>query len=208
MPAEPLIVPKAIALKLTPTGEKFIQVHLLSPEHGTLSVLRRSRSKANNFSIDLFDQGEARIDHKPSEGPNKGFLTDFFVSKKRNGIGKSYECLQAASWLSKLFLQNPMHDETGEELFSVAERALDALNASAAPQAVMLKALYLFARNEGYPVIQDWAHKLNPALAGNVANILNTPLSEIILDGETQQSAFASLKRYVEFNTHIHLPPK
>ncbi len=207
MPAEKLIIADAIALKLTPTGEKFTQVKLLSAERGLLSVLRRNRSKANSFSLDLFDQGEAHLDFRSGENTNNGFLTEFSVSKKRAGLGKSYATLQAASWLSALLIANPLHDdELGEETFRLAERALDALNEQAPPQAVLLKTLYVYARDEGYPVLADWAAKLPTALSQNVTALLNTPLKEITLSKEDQQNAFASLSRYVEHNTHIRLP--
>ncbi|MBD5778222.1 hypothetical protein IEN85_01780 [Pelagicoccus sp. NFK12] len=207
MPAERLILAEAIVLKLTPTGEKFTQVRLLSPERGLLSVLKRNRSKANGAHIDLFDEGEAHLDFKSGENANNGFLTEFNVSKKRNGLGKSYAALQGASWLSGLLLANPMHeDELAEESFRLAARALDALSDGAPPQAVLLKTLFVFARDEGYPMVADWASKLSPALSQSVTTLLNTPLSQITLDKQEQQTAFASLSRYVEHNTHIRLP--
>ncbi len=207
MPAEKIIVADAIVLKLTPSGEKFTQIKLLSPDRGLLSVLKRNRVKANGYSIDLFDQGEAHLDFKAGESANHGFLTDFSVSKKRIGLGKSYPALQAASWLSGLLLANPLHeDELGEETYHLTARALDSLSDAAPPQAVLLKTLYVFARDEGYPVLADWAHNLKPALASRVTTIINTPLKEITLSKEDQQSAFASLARYVEHNTHIRLP--
>lgn len=207
MPAEKLILANAIVLKLTPTGETFTQVRLLSPERGLLSVLKRNRSKANGYSVDLFDQGEAHIDFKAGESSNNGFLTEFSVSTKRNGIGKSYHALQAASWLSGLLLANPLHDdELAEETHRLAARSLDSLSDGAPPQALLLKALYVYARDEGYPVLVDWAQKLKPALSSRVTTILNTPLKDINLSKEDQQSSFASLARYVEHNTHIRLP--
>ncbi|MBK1879800.1 hypothetical protein [Pelagicoccus mobilis] len=206
MPAEKLILPQAIVLKQTPSGERFTQIHLLSVDLGLFSVLKRNRSKANGFTIDLFDQGEAHIDHKPGETANRGFLTDFVVSKKRSGLGKSYRSLQAASWLSGLLLRNPMHEESNEDLFHLAERAFDALSDGRPPHAVMLKTLYVFARDEGYPVLEDWASKLGPQIAGSVATLLNTPLAQIQLERETQQNAYASLAHYIEHHTHIHLP--
>ncbi len=207
MPAEKLIIADAIVLKLTPSGETFSLVKLISAERGLLSVLKRNRSKTNAYSIDLFDQGEAQLDYKAGENGNNGFLTDFTVSKKRIGIGKSYPALQAASWLSGLLLANPLHeDELGEETFHLAARALDSLSAGAPPHAVLLKTLYVYARDEGYPMLADWAHKLNPTQHSLVTTILNTPLKDITLNKEEQQSAFASLARYVEHNTHIRLP--
>lgn len=207
MPAEKLIIANAIVLKLTPAGEKFTQVKLLSAERGLLSVLKRNRSKPNPYSIDLFDQGEAILDFKAGENSHHGFLADFTVSKKRIDLGKSYPALKAASWLSGLLLSNPLHeDELGEGTYKLTLLALDSLCSGAPPQAVLLKTLYIYARDEGYPVIADWVHNLKPTLATQVTTIINTPLKEITLESEAQQSAFGSLARYVEHNTHIRLP--
>lgn len=206
MPAEKRILSDAIVLKLTPTGERFTQVNLLTSQHGLFSLLKRNQNKANAFSIDLFDQGEAHIDNKPGENANQGFLNDFHVSKKRSGLGKNYRLLQAASWMSGLLLANPIHEETTEDLLRLAERAFDALNDGRPPQAVMLKTLYVFARDEGYPILEDWASKLSPQIASKVATLLKTPLAEIQLDEASQKSAFASLAHYVEHHTHIRLP--
>lgn len=206
MPAEKLIVGGAIVLKLTPTGERFTQARLLCSELGTLSVLKRNHRKQQGLAIDLFDQGEAHIDRKAGEEANHGFLTDFVVSKKRSGIGRSYRSLQAASWLSGLLLQNPMHGGTGEDLFTLAERAFDALSETTAPHAVLLKTLYLFARDEGYPVLQDWGKNLTANLSSDVAYLLKTPLQEIDRDPARQEAAFSSLAHYVAHHTHINLP--
>ncbi|MDQ8186942.1 hypothetical protein [Pelagicoccus sp. SDUM812002] len=207
MPAEKLIVADAIVLKLTPTGETFTQVRLLSSERGLLSVLKRNRTKGQGYAVDIFDQGEAHVDFKSGENANNGFLTEFTVSRKRTGLGKSYAALQAASWISNLLLANPSHeDELGEETFNLTARALDSLSNGAPPQAVLLKSLYVYARDEGYPVLADWSHKLPTELSSKVTGILNTPLNEISHSKEEQQAAFASLARYVEHNTHIRIP--
>lgn len=208
MPTEKRVIPNAIVLKLAPTGEKFTQARILSQELGLLSVLKRNRTKANGFSIDLFDQGEAHVDHKPGEGTHNGFLTDFVTTQKRSGIGKSYPALQAASWLSGLLIANPIHEHNQDETFVLAHRAFNSLAEGQAPIATMLKTLYVFARDEGYPVLEDWARKLPPSLSSQVTHILNTPLSDIALGKEEQQGAFSSLAHYIEFNTHIHLPAK
>lgn len=206
MPAKTLILPQAIVLKLAPSGENYTQVQLLTPEHGTLSTLKRNQSKASPSSIDLFDQGEAQLDHKPSDGSHQGFLNGFSVSKKRIQLGQSYPALKAASWISNLFLQNPLHQEEDAETFQLAEKALDALARNSSPQAVLLKTLYLLARHEGYPVKEDWARKLEPILARNVATLINTPLHKIRLDLQSQQAAFSALARYIEHHTYLKVP--
>ena len=96
-------------------------------------------------------------------------------------------------------------DEQGEANYRLVLRALDSLSDGAPPFAVMLKALYLFAREEGYPVLEDWARNLRPEQAEKVAAILNTPLADMTVAKEDQELAFSSLARYVEHNTHIYI---
>ncbi|MBC2604616.1 hypothetical protein [Pelagicoccus albus] len=206
MPAEKRIVPDAICLHLAPTGERFVRVQLFAKEHGLLSVLKRKSNQKNRFSIDLFDQGEAHLDLKNGGESQSGFLNDFFLQKKRSGLGKSYTALRAASWLSGLIARNPLHEEINEDLFALLTRALDALDQGQPCYAVMLKTLYIFARDEGYPILEDWSKRLSPDLYANVSKILNSPLAQINLDEDQQQSAYDSLARYIEAHTHIHLP--
>lgn len=206
MPAKKVILSEAVILKLTRSGERHTQVDLISPDHGLFRVLKRNSKKANTYAIDLFDQGEAHIDHKTGEHANRGFLTEFVVSRKRSGIGKSYRSLQAASWLSGLLLRNPLHDDTSEDLFLLAVRAFDALDDGRPAHAVMLKTLFVFARDEGYPLIEDWANKLPLEIANAVAYLLKTPLADLEHEPRIQETAYQSLALYIEHHTHIQLP--
>lgn len=208
MPAEKVIVADSIVLKLTPTGEKFTQARILSPDLGLLSVLKRNQSKTNKFSIDLFDQGEAHVDQKRGESYNSGFLTDFVLTKKRTGLGKSYPALQAAAWISNLILSNPIHEVNQEDTFSLAQKAFDSLSDGMPPHSVLLKTLYVYARDEGYPVVEDWVRNLKTEFARKTTHVLNTPLTEISIGKDEQQASFESLALYLEINTHIHLPPR
>lgn len=206
MPAERLTLADSIILKLSPSGERFTRVQLVNREHGLVSLLKRINSKRQSHGFDLFDQGEVTVDHKPSESSNFGFLLDFNVSKKRSEIGKRYERLKAAAWISGLLLANPLHAENSEDTFILAERALDSLCTQDHPFATLLKTLYVFARDEGYPVLEDWVRNLSQPVSTVVHEMLNRPLSEIDSPTQIQANAFESLTHFIELKTHIHVP--
>lgn len=206
MQAERRILADAIVLKLTPSGERFTQVHVLDREHGLLSLIKRNNAKKASPGIDLFDQGEVIADHKGGESSHYGFWVDFNLSLKHSAIGERYERLKAAAWLSGLILLNPMHAENCDDTFTLLAKALNALCQGLHPQAILLKSLYVFARDEGYPVLEDWIQGLDQRLAPHVANIINSPLAQLDTPKDLQKSAFDSLAFYVEHNTHVRLP--
>lgn len=206
MPAERLTLADSIVLKLSPSGERFTRVQLLNREHGLVSLLKRIKSKQPSLGFDLFDQGEAIADLKPGEHSHFGFLVEFIVSKKRDELGLNYEKLKAAAWISGLFLANPLHAENSEDTFILAQRALDSLCTNQQPFATQLKTLYVFARDEGYPVLEDWVRNLSQSLSPVVHGMLNLPLSQITFPTEVQATALESLTHFIEFKTHIHLP--
>lgn len=203
MAAKLVLLENVTILKLTASGEKYVQVRLISPSHGIISALKRRRSKGQDFAIDLFDQGEAKVELKPDDAT--GFLTDFVCARKRSGIGKSYKTLEAASWLSNFLLANPIHDENRDSTSELAQKAFDALDAGLPSCAVLLKTLFVYSRDEGYPIVEDWARNLDPDFSAVVKKILNTPLVSLDVTPAQQQSAFEDLVQYIERHTHIYL---
>ncbi|MDQ8203629.1 hypothetical protein [Pelagicoccus sp. SDUM812003] len=201
MPNQAVIVPDAIVLKITPSGEKYLRAQLLCPDLGALSAMMRKPGKSTRFSIDLFDQGEAKLDLKP--GKQTGFLTDFSHAKKRQGIGRSYSSLEAASQLSNFLLSNPIHDDNALSTFRLAEKAYDALDRNLPGEAILLKTFFVFSRDEGYPLLEEWASQLDAPTRRSVREILNTPLGELSMEKSHQSSALQSLRLYLERQTHV-----
>ena len=153
MPA-PELVTHAIALDRQPRGESYFAYHLLSEDRGMLIGMVRRSSKLNvKLQIDLFDEGEFRIELKP--GSHSGFIKDVHISRKRTAIARNYKSFEATSKFAKLLLSNPIHEENLPAITETLLKGLDAWESEANPLATYLKCLYLYARQEGYPVKED-----------------------------------------------------
>lgn len=200
----PEIATHAIALGHEPRGETYIAYRLLSSERGALTGLVRRSSKANaQPNIDLFDEGEFRIEIKP--GSFSGFIKDAQIQRKRPLLARNYEAFEAAARLAKIILANPAHDENLIEIFELLNKGLDAWETRSNPHATYLKCLYLYCRQEGYPIKEEWAKRLPPAEKSFVAQALNRPLHELAPEAEPLKSAINSLEHYIRHHTHIRL---
>ncbi|HLP06606.1 MAG TPA: hypothetical protein VK178_00470, partial [Opitutaceae bacterium] len=70
--------------------------------------------------------------------------------------------------------------------------------------AVALKALYSFARSEGYPVKEDWAAGLRGSDRENVRRVINEPLAELAaIDSDSVARLLESLRRYLRGNAEL-----
>jgi hypothetical protein len=74
------------------------------------------------------------------------------------------------------------------------------------PDVVHLKSLYLFARDEGYPVKQEWLPSLGPADAATAAAVLNRRVGEQEAALAEVARIRASLEQYLAGNTEIRIP--
>lgn len=199
--AAPIVATQAIVLKISPSGETFQQANILSSEMGVLTCMLRRKQSKGAAPIDLFDQGEFHIELK--EGSRSGFLKEFTLSTNRPGIGSSYEILTAAARFSKFLLSNPISEENANEIFELAEKTFNALDAKHPPNSVLLKTLFLYCRDEGYPVQEDWAHNLESEIKAIAVSIINTPLANINRTAQEQSVALESLITYMRDNSDI-----
>lgn len=196
------ILSDVLVLKIQDSGERFQRIHLLCPERGILSLMKRRAGKTP-LACDLFDQGEATVDLKSDNA--SGFLNQFLPTQKRTAIGSSYQRLKTASWLSNFFLANPIHEENLDSNYQLALRSLDAIDAGHPCDAVLLKTLFVYSRDEGYPLHEDWAASLHPSLRQSVPQILNTPLASLQMSDHDQHAALEALIHYIRHHTHISL---
>ena len=115
------------------------------------------------------------------ESSNQGrtwFVREVRIATRRAAIGGSYDALRFASALVSVISRNPVHEESRENVAQLLRTALDAFCTAGAPDIVHLKSLYVFARDEGYPVKQEWLPSLPAADRGVAAALLNRPLGE------------------------------
>ncbi len=177
MPAQSLETDGFVLLK-RPPADSFQTFTLFSPGHGSLLALQRisRKSGATTSALDLFDEAAFIL-----ESSNQGrtwFVKEARLIARPSGIGRSYDALRFASTLTALIARNPVHEDSRAAVATLLRTAFGALAAGVRPDVVYFKSLYCFARDEGYPLKQQWFPTLPPGDRATVATLLNRPLAE------------------------------
>jgi hypothetical protein len=167
----------AFVLLKRPPADAFQSCTVFSPAHGVLFVLQRipKKGSATAVPLDLFDD-VALLLEASSQGQN-WFIREVRVQARHAGIGRSYDALKFASALASLIVRNPVAEESRPPVGALLRTALAAFETSSRPDIVFFKSLYCFARDEGYPVKQQWLAALPAAERDRATALLNRPLS-------------------------------
>ncbi|MGH7995726.1 MAG: hypothetical protein ACREFX_05170 [Opitutaceae bacterium] len=204
MPARPLSTEALVLEKRPAASDGWERLVLFSPEEGPLSVLRRQGRRAGGGPpLDLFDEASVVL-----ESSNEGggwFLREARVGAHRPELGRSYACLQAASRLARVAARNPVAPEGRARAYALVRDAFEALAAADRPDVVLFKSLFRFARDEGYPVKQEWRPSLGPADRQQVDALLERPVRETALGVEAVARLQRRLEDYLRANTEILL---
>jgi len=197
---------EAFVLEQRPPSDSFQGLTLFSPEHGLLRTLLRvpRRPSPHHVAPDLFDQVAGLF-----ESSNQGrtwFVKEIRITRRHTAIGRSYEALLFASALAAVVVRNAGGEESRQPVALLLRSALEAFSAGVRPDVVYLKSLYRFARDEGYPVKQEWLPALDAADRAAAADLLNQPVA-----AQGQPPAVAarlrrSLENYLAANTEIVIP--
>jgi len=194
-----------IVLSKEPSGDSWLRLIVFSAHHGnTLCLKRLSHKKSTEASIDLFDQLHVNL-----ESRNQG--RSWFISEHQHlnnfqQIGKNYDSLVFASRFAKILVKNTLHEESRLHVYQLFQNALKAWNTGIRPEVTFLKSIYLLARDEGYPVKEDWCEKLPAPNRTIVTSILSTPVSEQQANEQEASSLLSSLEHYLIHHTDIHMP--
>ena len=214
MPGLPLQTDAFVLLKRPPT-DAFQGLQVFSAEHGALLVHQRlpksaarraaspAQAAATRVTLDLFDEVSLRL-----ESSNQGatwFVTEARLITRHADIGRSYATLQAASALAGLVARNPVHEDSRASVAALLRQAFASFAAGARPDLVWFKSLYCFARDEGYPVKQQWFPTLPAEDRENVAKLLNRPLAEQTAPPAAVTRLQARLEEYLTGHTEILL---
>ncbi|MEM9159526.1 MAG: hypothetical protein AAGB46_10795 [Verrucomicrobiota bacterium] len=203
MPSQPIVF-TGIILGQEKRSEKFNGYTVLSPEIGKRLVLKRISSKSNTINhIDFFDDGEFTAEDKNESGAC--FFKDFDLRSRRTKIAEDYEAFKLAMRFAKLIVRNPIHEENAKSLYQLAIRSLDAWQDTNFPEAAYLKSVYLYCRDEGYPINAEWYSQLASPDAATAKHVLNTSLSEIDADKHRIAHCIERLEHYLQQSTHIEV---
>jgi len=203
--AGPSLTTDALVLLKRPPADSFQTFTAFSAEHGPLLILHRIAKKntGNAVAIDLFDEIALGL-----ESSNQGltwFVKEARLLTRQPGLGRSYETLQAASSLAQLAARNSVPEESRARVYALLREALAALSTATRPEIVYLKSLYRFARDEGYPVKEEWFPALPAADRDAIVTLLNQPVA-----GQTAEPALVAkllqrLEAYLRAHTEILL---
>ena len=204
MPGLPLQT-DAFVLSKRPPADTFQTFNVFSSEHGALLILQRLGKKSGGAAValDLFDEASLLL-----ESSNQGrtwFVKETRLVTRHPDLGRSYQTLVAASALASLVARNPVPEESRVAVASLLRTALAALAAGARPDIVYLKSLYCFARDEGYPLKQQWFPLLPAADRATVAPLLNRPLSDQTAPPAVVHALQRDLENYLRGHTDILL---
>lgn len=184
------------------TGENHNSYILLSPVYGKLLSLQRTARKSHQpQNPDLFDIGEFDI-----EVPNTGiatFIREFTLRHRFSALSKSYQVLKAAAQFAQIINNNLQHAERFAAIYQLCCTTFNALAQYSQPTATLIKSLYIFARDEGYPVKEDWYANLAPTMQREAALIINTPLAELQLMSAQTENLFQQLQAWLHSHTDI-----
>lgn len=197
-----------LVLRLEPSGESFLKLHLLGQDEGLLLCLKRVAKKGGSSKPlpDLFDTAEVELE--AAKQGSLRFVRDYNPSIRRAAIGGHYRRLQQASRFCQLLVLNATHLPDLPTLFQLVTRSLDAFAGTAQPDVVFLKSLFLLLKEEGYPVQESWWPALPTGLRAAAKVLINQPSPESLDEAATQacRAVTESLQRWIRDETDLILP--
>ncbi|MDO8539589.1 MAG: hypothetical protein Q7S40_04050 [Opitutaceae bacterium] len=202
MPAQSLQTEAFVLLK-RPAGDAFQSFNVFSAEHGSLLVLQRVAKKAATAStpLDLFDEVSLLLDS--SNQGRTWFVKEARITLRRPELGRSYDTLRMASALATLVARNQVDEESRPAVAELLRTAFAAFATGARPDVVYFKSLFRFARDEGYPLKQQWFPTLPPVDRTDVAALLNRPLADQTAEPAAVTRLQRRLEEYLRGHTEI-----
>jgi len=202
MPAQSLETDAFVLLKRPPT-DSFQSFTVFSREHGVLFVMQRlaKKSAATSVALDLFD--EVALELESSNQGRTWFVKEARLLQRHAEIGRSYDALRLASAFTALVARNPVDEESRASVAELLRTALGAFGSGPRPDIVFFKSVYRFARDEGYPLKQQWFLTLPSADRAVVATLVNKPLTEQTAEPPLVARLQRRLEEYLRGHTEI-----
>jgi hypothetical protein len=202
VPAQSLQTDAFILFK-RPAADAFQSFNAFSAEHGPLLILQRIAKKSATTSVvlDLFDEVSLLLDS--SNQGQTWFVKEARLIARHAGIGRSYESLRLASALTAMIARNPVNADSRVAVASLLRGALAAFESDARPDIVYFKSVYRFARDEGYPMKQEWFPTLPAADRAEVTTLLNRPLAEQSASAPVVARLQRRLEDYLRGHTEV-----
>ncbi|MCH6257020.1 recombination protein O N-terminal domain-containing protein [Puniceicoccaceae bacterium K14] len=196
---------RVIVLNKKLSGENFIHLTLLSLDRGMVHAMQRKSKRRDSLSpLDLYDEADCNLEK--TDGNDLSFLKDYELIKRRTKIGTHYRSLEIAARISFFLQSNPIHELNNHSVYSLSNTSLDSLISHPTNAiCILIKVLYRYSRDEGFPVKEDWYSTLPTDDSRWAKTIINTPLAEIKIDTTCQTCVLESLEIYLDRFTEISL---
>ncbi len=186
----------ALLLQITPSGESFLKLDILTAAHGRLIALLRRSAKKSASQPDLFEHLQLRLE--PGQGGGVYFVKEYRLLNSYAAIAKNYSAFQRAGDWARLLTRNLPHDTPADSIFNLTTQALNAWADGSAPEATYFKTLYRFARDEGLAVKQHWWAELPRGARELAAVVLNHPLADLPCEDSEVTPLHQSLSRWLK----------
>ena len=143
------------------------------------------------------DRIEVQLDSPSERSPF--FVKEYVLLERYEALGKRYATLVCASEFARLLSKNKTECR---HAYTLLEKALKAWNTGHPPEVVLFKSLYLFAKQEGYPVKEQWLAKLSGSYQTQALSILNRSLDQCPQTGSLE-ALTTPLLQWIEHHTDI-----
>jgi recombinational DNA repair protein (RecF pathway) len=184
--------------------ESFHRYDVFASNNGLVHCLQRvSRRGTLKVQPDLFDLLD--LDLEQTGGGPAWFIRDCRLIRRFSRLGKDYLALTEASRFSSVLLKNLIHTESFSPVYSLYRNALDSWEQGISPRAVYFKAVFRYARHEGYPVKEEWWGQLPENERAAAAAILSTPVKKLPRDLPEIANLVSLLQGWVTSRTDILL---
>jgi len=202
--ASPTRTLQGVVLSREESGEGSLRIRVFSSDEGLVLVYKRLASKRASGSLpDLFDEVELRLSRPRTGSDSVSFVSEWRPLTRRPELARGQSRLGTASALSLLYQRNGAHLAEPAPAAKLLADALDSLVAGYSPVAIYLKALYRFARVEGFPVKEAWWQSLSLVQKQNAAEILNVPLRDLVQEKYATEEILESLKLWLNAETEL-----
>ena len=202
--ASPIRTLQGVVLSREESGEGSLRIRVFSSDEGLVLVYKRLASKRASGSLpDLFDEVELRLSRPRTGSDSVSFVSEWRSLTRRPELARGQSRLGTASALSLLYQRNGSHLAEPAPAAKLLADALDSLVAGYSPVAIYLKALYRFARVEGFPVKEAWWQSLSLVQKQNAAEILNVPLRDLVQEEYATEEILESLKLWLNAETEL-----
>jgi hypothetical protein len=201
--AGPVETMEGIVLLRDSSGDSWDRVTLFSPENGILPFLQRRSKKAGTPTLDLFDRIAVVLERR--DGSTTRFSREIRVLRRLTGLGLRYDSLRESCQFARFLIDNPVHEESRQEVYDLLEQALAAWERGDREDIVAFKSLFVFARGEGYAVKEDWWQRLPTDERDRATRLLNRPTERVDLDRDVVSDVRRSLEHYLQHFTEIRV---